>query len=107
MNELIRISEVSIGNENINSVNARDLHSFLGVGKDFSNWIKGRIEQYEFIENIDYVVFAQIGENPMGGRSRQEYAISIDMAKELSMVEKTTKGREARLSNLQIQMFIS
>jgi hypothetical protein len=45
---------------------------------------------------VDYIVFTQMGENPSGGRPRQEYIISIDMAKELSMVEKTTKGREAR-----------
>lgn len=37
--------------------NARDLHEFLEVGRDFSNWIRGRIEQYGFVEGEDYLVF--------------------------------------------------
>lgn len=57
------------------------------TGKDFSNWIKDRIEQYGFIENQDFIVFAKIGGNPKGGRPAKVYAISIDMAKELLMVE--------------------
>ena len=95
-NGMITIAETKISNEITQTVNARELHEFLGVGKDFSSWIKGRIEQYEFIEDMDYIIFTQMGENLSGGRPRQEYIISIDMAKELSMVEKTTKGREAR-----------
>ena len=49
--------------------NARGLHEFLGVGKDFSNWIKDRIERYGFADGEDYVtVFAKIGENhPLTG----------------------------------------
>ncbi|WP_440863010.1 antA/AntB antirepressor family protein [Symbiopectobacterium purcellii] len=94
--ELITIETNSINGETIKTVNARDLHEFLKVGKDFSNWIKDRIKQYGFVENIDYVVFANSGENPNGGRPSMKYAISIDMAKELSMVERNEKGKEAR-----------
>lgn len=74
-------------------MNARDLHTFLELGKDFSNWIKDRIVQYGFVENIDYVVFAKIGENPRGGRPTKDYFLSLDMAKELSMVERNEKGK--------------
>lgn len=78
------------------TANARELHTFLGVGRDFSNWIKGRIREYEFKEDFDYViVFAQTGENTKG-RPLLEYFISINMAKELGMVERTAKGREIR-----------
>ncbi|WP_252120398.1 antA/AntB antirepressor family protein [Symbiopectobacterium purcellii] len=94
--QLIAIETNSINGEAVQTVNARDLHEFLKVGKDFSNWIKDRIKQYGFVENIDYVVFANSGENPNGGRPVKEYAISIDMAKELSMVERNEKGKEAR-----------
>jgi anti-repressor protein len=80
----------------IETVNARDLHAFLEVGKDFSNWIKDRIEQYSFAEGQDFVVFANSGENPQGGRPAKEYAISLDMAKELSMVERNERGKQAR-----------
>ena len=88
----------------IETVNARELHSFLEVGKDFSTWIKGRIEQYDFIENIDYVVFPNSGENASdspirgnqasgrgGDRRSIEYHVSLDMAKELAMVERNEK----------------
>ena len=80
----------------IDTVSARELHSFLEVGKDFSTWIKNRIEQYNFIENIDYVVIPNFGNNPLGGRPVIDYHVSIDMAKELAMVERSDKGREAR-----------
>ncbi len=77
-------------------VNARELHQFLDVGKEFANWIKDRINQYGFIENEDFEVFANFGKNSKGGRPSKEYAISLDMAKELSMVERNEKGKRAR-----------
>lgn len=77
-------------------VNARDLHAFLEVGRDFSNWIKARIFDYDFQENQDYVVFANFGENPQGGRPTTDYHLTLDMAKELSMVERNSKGKQAR-----------
>lgn len=89
---LLPISE----NNGIQAVSGRYLHSFLGSGKDFSSWIKKRISQYGFIENQDFEVFTQMGENSQGGRPSVEYALSIDMAKELSMVERTERGRQAR-----------
>nr|WP_279452841.1 antA/AntB antirepressor family protein [Aeromonas veronii] len=51
----------------VQTVNARELHSFLKVGRDFSNWIKDRIAEYGFVEGVDYVVFTKFGENPPGG----------------------------------------
>jgi phage anti-repressor protein len=96
MNALICIGQAEIGGESTETVDARDLHAFLKVGRDFSNWIKGRIEQYEFLENHDFVVFAGFDENPSGGRPSKEYALTLDMAKELSMVENNAQGRRAR-----------
>jgi len=90
------IASAPIGERVVQTVNARDLHAFLQVGKDFSNWMKDRIEQYGFVENTDYVVFAEIGKNPQGGRPAKEYALTIDMAKELSMVERNEQGKKAR-----------
>ncbi|MES0071887.1 antA/AntB antirepressor family protein [Mesorhizobium sp. M0058] len=90
------ISTGSIGAAAVQTVNARDLHAFLKSGKDFSNWIKDRIDQYGFAENVDFVVFAWMGDNPKGGRPAKEYALSIDMAKELSMVERNEQGKRAR-----------
>lgn len=96
MNELIKIEKSNVGGDLIETVNARELHQFLKVGKMFANWIKDRIEQYNFIENLDYVVFAATGNNLSGGRPSKEYAISIDMAKEMAMVERSDEGRKIR-----------
>lgn len=74
-------------------VNARDLHEFLESRKDFSSWIKDRIERYDLTENEDYVVFPKFGENSKGGRPKKEYALTLDAAKELSMVEGNEKGK--------------
>lgn len=62
----------------------------------FSTWIKNRIDKYGFIENQDFGVFHNFMENPQGGRPLTEYALSVDMAKEISMVEGTERGKQAR-----------
>jgi anti-repressor protein len=92
MNELIPISEY----KGKKAVSARLLHTFLESKRDFSNWIKERIQKYDLVENQDFEVFNNFGENPSGGRPLTEYALSIDAAKELSMVEGNAKGKQAR-----------
>lgn len=99
MNDLIRVADRLVGLETLPTVNARELHAFLGVGKDFSNWIKDRIEQYGFVSEVDFVTFIPARQNGRaeGNRGvRIEYAVSLDMAKELAMVERTEKGKQAR-----------
>ncbi len=96
MDELIKINENEDG---ITTVSARDLHEFLEVGRDFSSWIKGRVEKYQFIEGEDFIIDSPISVNQTGrggDRRTKDYHISIDMAKELSMVENNERGREAR-----------
>ena len=85
----------SIGNDDVNAVNARELWVKLGVGRDFSNWIKDRIGKYDFLEGTDYAV-AKIGERESSGFQPIDYFISLDMAKELSMVENNDQGKSAR-----------
>ena len=81
------------------TVNARDLHEFLEVGKDFSTWIQDRIVKFEFVENQDFTIFPENGENSSErgrGRPSKDYHLTLDMAKELAMVERTPRGKEAR-----------
>ena len=78
------------------SVDARDLHAFLEVGKDFSTWIKDRIQQFGFVDGQDYSPISGNRSDGMPGKARAEYTLSMDMAKELSMVERTDKGKQAR-----------
>ncbi|WP_254493840.1 antA/AntB antirepressor family protein [Bartonella sp. B1099] len=115
MNTLIKITEQTIDQETVQTVNARELHAFLEVKSNFRDWIKNRIEEYGFLENKDFISFAKIlakpntsQENqdfvsftqkrvkPKGGRPSTEYHLTLDMAKELSMVERNEKGRQAR-----------
>lgn len=100
-NQFPAVSVGSIGGGSVQTVNARDLHAFLKVGKDFSTWIKDRIDQYGFTENVDFVKYEDV-RSPISGSTKSrpqtaiEYAISIDMAKELSMVERNEQGKKAR-----------
>ncbi|WP_334467962.1 antA/AntB antirepressor family protein [Arsenophonus sp. PmNCSU2021_1] len=101
MQNLINIKTKNINGELIQTVNARDLHAFLEIGKDFTTWIKDRIKQYGFAENQDYIIVENLSSPKSGSaNSRQqvlkEYAISLNMAKELSMVERNEKGKQAR-----------
>ena len=93
MNELIKITE----RDGQRAVSARELHQFLEVGRDFSTWVKNRIEEYGFIEGQNYSLPPEMGEQTSrGGHNKIEYVLTLDMAKELSMVEKTEKGKQAR-----------
>lgn len=99
MNELIPISEHTINAATVQVCSARTLHEFLQLGKDFSTWIKARIEQYDFVEGQDYVVFDSPKKRNQargGDRRSKEYLLTIEMAKELSMVERNEKGKQAR-----------
>ena len=96
MNELIKLNDIEIGNELVQTVNARELHAFLESRQDFSTWIKNRIEKYGFVENQDFVVSHKKIENPQGGRPSKEYQISLGMAKELAMVENNDKCKQDR-----------
>lgn len=91
----------SILNQSVQLVNARDLHQVLQSKQDFYNWIKNRISGYEFAENIDFIgnnkiIVTEAGF--LGKREKviKEYHLTIDMAKELCMIERTKIGREVR-----------
>lgn len=88
MTELITITEQN----GQRAVSARELHQFLESKQQFANWIQNRIKDYGFVEGQYFEVFNNFIKNPDGGRPTTEYAISIDMAKELSMVGPISKS---------------
>jgi anti-repressor protein len=88
MIELIKIVETEIGRVS----SARDLHKVLSVKTEFSKWCK-RMFEYGFIENQDYTL-VKIGEG--NAHNKTDYAITIDTAKEISMLQRTDKGKEVR-----------
>ena len=103
MKDLIAVSKSKIGREVVQAVDARELHKFLESKQDFSNWITKRIRDYGFEEGQDFVSFNKKIERAIGGTKRKDYAISLDMAKELSMVERNAKGKQARQYFIKIE----
>ena len=96
MNELIKLHLQTMNSNTVDTVSARELHTFLEVQTRFNDWISTRISEYDFIENKDFVSFTENSVKPKKGRPSQEYYITLDMAKELAMVERTDKGKLAR-----------
>lgn len=92
----------SLQNQSIQLINARELHQLLQVGKDFSTWIKDRIANYGFQENLD---FSPTSGKSAGffGRPSIEYHITLDMAKELCMLERSELGQKARRYFIQME----
>lgn len=76
-------------------VDARGLHAFLQSGERFADWIKDRVDRYGFSIDDDYEVFQETPKNPVAGRPSIEYRITLSMAKELSMVERNERGKQA------------
>lgn len=93
-NELIPITAASIGGDKQQGVNARDLYEFLNVQTRFNDWITRRIEDFDFKEDSDFCSF--LSKTSEGGRPSKEYVLTLNMAKELSMVERNEKGKQAR-----------
>lgn len=93
MRELIKITAREDGS---NLVSAKELYDFLEIATPFHKWIVRMID-YGFQENLDYLVEDIFVPNSKGGKQTQkDYIITTDMAKELSMIQRTDKGKEAR-----------
>ncbi len=92
----IEIYAKPIGSDEVNTVNARELWAKLESKRQFTDWIKQRIEQYDFVEGVDYLIHKFVNNPETGGRPTIDYFISLDMAKELSMVENNVQGKLAR-----------
>ena len=93
MTQLIPLHSQTIDGNAVETVNAKELHEFLEVRSKFADWIKNRISEYDFTVNQDFTTVSKNLEN--GGRSI-DYYITLDMAKELAMVERNEKGKQAR-----------
>ena len=95
MDKLITINE----QKGIQLVDARELHRKLNVQTKFTNWFPRRVEEYSFDEGKDYFTENQLLPNSgqkVSHRPRTEYFLTIDMAKEIAMVERTEVGKKIR-----------
>lgn len=109
---LVPVISGQIGGRESNIVSAKALHKALGVGNDFSTWLKLRIDEYGFVLGTDYVIFdssnyrnqsADIDQQESGwvskrggDRRSKDYGLSLGMGKELAMVERNEQGRAVR-----------
>ncbi len=98
MQDILPTTTQTVGGEAVMTVNARDLHQFLDVLTPFHKWITRRIEEYGFTQAIDFLAMDKNvrSEGWFGPREVTEYFLTLDMAKELAMVERSEKGRLAR-----------
>ena len=96
MNELLKVNYEA---DRI-TLSARELHKFLELSERFSNWFE-RMKQYGFVENQDYLgrkVF-----NTLAKQELQDYEITLDMAKEITMIQRNEKGKQARQYFIEVE----
>ncbi len=91
-----------ITNENNEQlVSGRDLHEFLEVKDNYTDWFK-RMITYGFDEDVDFIGLSEKSDK-LGGRPRIDHAMKLDMAKEISMIQRTEKGKQARQYFIEIE----
>ncbi|MCT0045413.1 ORF6C domain-containing protein [Lactococcus lactis] len=103
MNQLITITQ----NENNDQVvSGRELHEFLGVKDHYTDWFKDMCK-YGFTENIDFITLNELSEKTEGSRLVKRniinHALKLDMAKEISMIQRNEKGKQARQYFIEVE----
>lgn len=91
MNELIKITTNEVGEP---TVLGRELHDFLGVTTRYNDWFP-RMVEYGFTEGKDFYSFLS-KTSETGGRPSTDHLLTIDMAKEICMIQRTEVGKQAR-----------
>ena len=100
MNELI--TTINGTNGDI-LVSGRELHDFLGVSTPYHKWMPRMID-YGFVENTDYQVKDIFVHNSNGGKQTMiDHHLKLDMAKEIAMIQRSEKGKQARHYFLQLE----
>ena len=101
--ELIKIKTNENGEQ---LVSGRELHEFLEVGTKYTQWFD-EMTKYGFVENVDYSTLNELSEKKEGSRFVKRtiinHAMTLDMAKEISMIQRTEKGKQARLYFIEVE----
>ena len=88
MNEILKVDL------DTQTVSARELHNQLNIGTKFTTWFE-RMKEYGFSEGVEF--FPKMGEtSETGGRPSVDYDISVDMAKQICMIQRTPEGKQVR-----------
>lgn len=102
MNNLINVNTNEKGEV---VISGRELHEFLEIGTEYMKWFD-RMTEYGFTENVDFSVIVNFDDDDtaFGGlRKITDHAIKLDMAKELAMIQRNDKGKQARLYFIAIE----
>ncbi|MCI5942689.1 MAG: ORF6C domain-containing protein [Ligilactobacillus animalis] len=102
MDELVPVQKQKDGSV---VVSGRDLHDFLDVKTKYADWFK-RMSEYGFDENVDFAVFLKNEKDDTafgGSRKITDHALTLDMAKEISMIQRTERGKQARRYFLEVE----
>lgn len=90
MNELLKVDADK------QTVSARELHEKLNIGTKFATWFP-RMTEYGFAEGVDFTTcYPNLGSENHGGQNMVDYNISVDMAKQICMIQRTPEGKECR-----------
>lgn len=92
MNEILKINY----DEEQPTVSARDLHEKLNIGTQYTKWFE-RMAEYGFSENVDFQAISQKRLTAQGNETTYiDHNISIDMAKQICMIQRSTEGKKIR-----------
>ncbi|MCD7750497.1 MAG: phage antirepressor KilAC domain-containing protein [Lachnospiraceae bacterium] len=84
-------------------VSGRDLHDALGISTKYADWFR-RMCEYGFAEGTDYqTCFSNLGSEVHGGQNKVDHEMTIAMAKELCMIQRTEIGRKFRKYFIQVE----
>ncbi|WP_435889636.1 antA/AntB antirepressor family protein [Enterococcus cecorum] len=101
--ELIKITTSENGEQ---LVSGRELYEFLGVKTPYTQWF-GDMCKYGFVENVDFIALSELSEKNEGSRLVKRtiinHAMTLDMAKEISMIQRTEKGKQARQYFIEVE----
>lgn len=104
-NQMVPI-EVEVNENQEPIVNARELHQFLGIRTPYTQWFE-RMCEYGFEKDDDFIEFNELSQKSEGSRLVERtiinHAIKLDMAKEIAMIQRNEKGKQARRYFLQIE----
>ena len=99
MNELLKIE---VNEKQEPCISGRELHAFLEVKERYNDWFP-RMVDYGFTENVDFSTFTEKSVKPQGGRPSTDHTIKLDMAKEIAMIQRSEKGKQARQYFIEVE----
>ena len=102
MNELFNVTT----NGDKLTLSARELHKELNIAGRFSRWFE-QMSEYGFEENVDYTSVQNCTEVQNNGgiqvRELQDYQITLDMVKEIAMLQRNEKGKQIRKKLIELE----